>query len=497
MAGIGIKLNRIFNEGGKSISRTIYGSVYSTLATIAPMLLVIGTMLLMYIFLNFESVGYWDRELFSCSILYVFIFALLTAAPFNSVLSKYVGDRIFEERYQDILPCNYVGLFLNMGLAALVGIPFCVWAVVVGHIPVYYVATTFFCYISLGLCFHEMLYLSILKQYRRVSVFFAVGMLVTFVLSLVLHYIFGVSITYSMLFSMFVGFFLIACFEFSFVKRYFHSNSHHYREVFGYFRLYWKLVLTNFFYVLGLYVHNFVFWTKEDMRLVLADTYVCNQPYDMASCIAMFTNISASVIFIAYVEMYFRKRYQDYNEAVIGGRLKDVMKAKGRMFRLFSDQIVRIVNIQFIISVVLFLVCLIVLPRLGMSGLVMSIYPCMAAGYFVLFITYTVILYLQYFNDLTGSMLTGIAFCVSVFIFSLLSMNLPEDWYALGVFAGSIVGWTVAYFRVRWVERHLNEHIFCRGSIVEELNRPMPSPKVYDRRLGGFIKDEEELDAEQ
>src|SRR5699024_1719753 len=150
-----------------------------------------------------------------------------------------------------------------------------------------------------------------------------------------------------------------------------------------------------------------------------------------------------SVIFIAYVEMYFRKRYQDYNEAVIGGRLKDIMKAKGRMFRLFSDQIVRIVNIQFIISVVLFLVCLIVLPRLGPSGLVMSTYPCMAAGYFVLFICYTVILYLQYFTDLTGSMLTGIAFCVSVFIFSLLSMNLPEDWYALGVFAGSIVGWTV------------------------------------------------------
>ena len=86
MAGIGIKLNRIFNEGGKSISRTIYGSVYSTLATIAPMLLVIGAMLLMYMFHNFESVGYWDRELFSCSILYVFIFALLTAAPFNSVL---------------------------------------------------------------------------------------------------------------------------------------------------------------------------------------------------------------------------------------------------------------------------------------------------------------------------------------------------------------------------------------------------------------------------
>ena len=96
MAGIGIRLNKIFKR--HTLIHTLYGSGYSMMATVTPMLVVIGTMLLMYIFLEFDAVRYYDRELFSCTILYVFIFSLLTASPFNSVLSKYVGDRIFEER---------------------------------------------------------------------------------------------------------------------------------------------------------------------------------------------------------------------------------------------------------------------------------------------------------------------------------------------------------------------------------------------------------------
>ncbi|HJA67038.1 MAG TPA: exopolysaccharide Pel transporter PelG [Candidatus Mediterraneibacter cottocaccae] len=480
MAGIGIKLNRIFKR--HTLVHTLYGSGYSMLATVTPMLVVIGTMLLMYIFLGFDSVRYYDRELFSCTILYVFIFSLLAASPFNSVLSKYVGDRIFEERYEDILPCIYVGLALNMGLAALIGIPFHIWAYVVGEIPLYWVFTAFCAYIGLGLCFYQMLYLSIVKAYKKISLFFFLGMLLCFVLSLVFRFLLNFSVTYSMLLAMTLGFFLIACLEFGFAKSYFCENSHHYREVLRYFRVYWKLIFTNFFYILGLYIHNFVFWTKDDMNLVLADTYICNQPYDMATCIAMFTNLSASVIFIAYVEMHFHKRYQDYTEAVLGGRLKDIVKAQKRMFRLMGDQLMRVTQLQYIISVVLFLLCIILLPRMGMTGLVMTIYPCLAAGYFVLFLLYTVILFLQYFNDLTGSALTSLIFVAVTGIVSVFARDLPDYWYGIGVFVGSILAWSFAYGRLRWLERHLEEHTFCRGTLLERADEPMPDSKVYDLR---------------
>ena len=192
MAGIGIRLNKIFKR--HTLIHTLYGSGYSMLATVTPMLVVIGAMLLMYVFLGFDSVRYYDRELFSCTILYVFIFSLLAASPFNSVLSKYVGDRIFEERYEDILPCIYVGMALNMGLAGLIGIPFHIWALVVGKIPLYWVFTAYCAYIGLGLCFYQMLYLSIVKAYKRISAFFFAGMLLCFVLSLIFRFLLGMSV---------------------------------------------------------------------------------------------------------------------------------------------------------------------------------------------------------------------------------------------------------------------------------------------------------------
>ena len=52
--------------------------------------------------------------------------------------------------------------------------------------------------------------------------------------------------------------------------------------------------------------------------MTVAKSFVCNQSYDMASCLAMFTNLSATVIFITRVEMHFHEKYKRYSEAVIG-----------------------------------------------------------------------------------------------------------------------------------------------------------------------------------
>ena len=112
MAGIGVKLNRIFEK--QSLAADFVGFAYSTAITVAPMFLVIADILLMGWVLGFDRAVYLEQEVFSCTILYIFIFALLTAAPFNAVLSKYMQDAIYEERYQDILPCYYIGLILNL-----------------------------------------------------------------------------------------------------------------------------------------------------------------------------------------------------------------------------------------------------------------------------------------------------------------------------------------------------------------------------------------------
>ena len=72
MAGIGVKLTNIYKKN--TLTTDIIGVGYSMVVTIAPMLVVIGALVLMEYFLDFSSVAYITRELFSCTVLYIFIF---------------------------------------------------------------------------------------------------------------------------------------------------------------------------------------------------------------------------------------------------------------------------------------------------------------------------------------------------------------------------------------------------------------------------------------
>lgn len=207
---------------------------YSAVVTVAPMFVVIGTIMLMSQLLGYENVGYARRGLFSGTLLYIFIFSLLTAAPFNAVLSRYMSDVIYEERYEDILPCYDVGLLLNILLASLLGIPFCVWEHLVGHVNLIFVFTGFCGYIALVLVFYSMLYLSICKDYQKISLYFLTGMAAALACSLFFVKVCGREIVYSMLLSLTIGFFLTAVLEYATVKRYFKRNSNRYRRVFSY-----------------------------------------------------------------------------------------------------------------------------------------------------------------------------------------------------------------------------------------------------------------------
>ncbi len=481
MAGIGVKLNKIYEKN--TLTSDLYGFLYSTLVTIAPMLVVMGAVLLMRFLLGFSDLGYAERKLYSCTVLYMFVFSILVIAPFNPVLSRFMSDTLYEERYEDILPCFYAGLFMTLLAGCCIGIPFCLHEHFTGGVPVSYVFTSFCGYVSLIMVIYSMSYLSISKDYKRVSQLFFVGMLLAVLLSLVFHYWMGMESTYSSLLALAVGFFVIAALEYGQVRQFFQENSGQYRRMLGYFRKYWKLVITNFLYVLGLYVHNFVFWTTE-LRSVVANSFVCTEPYDVASCIAMFTNIAASVIFISRVEMRFRARYKAYTEAVLGGRWMDIRTAQRRMFRQLSDELFSLVRIQFIISVVLYFVAALLMPRFGYGGLVLEFYHCLAAGYFPLFIMYAAILFLYYLNDLSGGLMTAAVFCAVVFVGSIIGTHLPYLWGGIGVFAGSAAGFLVAYFRLRWVERNLDTHVFCTGRILKYVLGVQPSGKVLDRYTG-------------
>lgn len=479
MASIGKTIQKSFEK--KTISSTLFGIFVSTLTTVAPMFLIMGGIVILYRVLNYNSIVYSERLLFTCSILYIFIFGLLCTAPYNTVLSRYITDRIFEERYDAVLPCFYGGLFVNLLTCCVVGIPFYLYSWLVGQIDPLYTFTCFIAFIALSITFYAMLYLSITKDYNKISLFFLIGVITMVASALIAVKLIHTSIIYGMLFAIACGFLMIAICEFAYIKGYFHQSDESYFEFMTYLKKHWQLGVTNLLYFVALYAHNFVFWSVPD-RLVVKNTYICYPPYDMATCIAMFTNISASVILITQIELHFHERYKAYSEAVIGGRLCDIEKAKNRMFSLLSYQLTDVVRNQFTISVILYLLCVVFLPQFGFAGQVMEIYPCLAAGYFVIFLLYSCIIFLFYFNDKTGALLTTFSFLLVTTVVSIFAKELPSIWYGIGTFAGAFTGWIIAYHRLRWVERNLDEHIFCQGSLIPFKQEKMPDNIVYSAK---------------
>ena len=492
MAGIGVKLNKIYSKN--TITTNLVGFGYSTIITIAPMILVIAAIIIMQLLLGFSKLDYFSRELYACTVLYIFIFGLLTASPFNAVLSRYLSDIIYEERYQDILPCYYVGLVMNVVFSSIFGIGFCIWELVVGKVAVVFVFSGFCGFMALVLVFYSMLYLSICKDYGRISLYFFFGMALAVVLSFVFAKVLGMGTTLAMLLGLDIGFALTATLEMALVRSYFRENSGNYRGVLHYFKKYWQLVITNFLYTLGLYIHNFVFWTT-DMRMVVADSFVCMPTYDMATCLAMFTNISASVIFISKMEMNFHERYKRYSEAVIGGRGMDILNAKIRMFEQLKDEIMNMVRLQFIVTVILYLIFIILMPMFGFGGVILQIYPCLAAGYFIMFLMYSELLFLYYFNDLKGSVGAAFSFCAATCLGSIVSSHFTTIWFGTGLIFGAFVGFTVAYFRLRSIERNFDVHIFCNGNLLDRgPGKKAPSNVVFDR---ANLKEKEDEFADQ
>ena len=141
MAGIGVKLNRIYNK--KSLLAYLAGFAYSAVTTIAPMVIAMVQIFVMEKLLDYEKLNYTARELFACTVLYIFVFSLLTASPFNAILSRYMSDVIYEERYDDIMPCFYMGLIINMALSCGVSIPFYIREYLVGGVDAVFVFLSF------------------------------------------------------------------------------------------------------------------------------------------------------------------------------------------------------------------------------------------------------------------------------------------------------------------------------------------------------------------
>lgn len=227
MAGVGLRLNKFFNK--KSMSSHIAGAGYSIVITIAPMLLVIVTLIIMQRLLGYTQESYYEKQLFQNTVLYILFFTAgkraVKCRSFKIHFRCY-----FEETYADIMPCYYLGLLIQTLFCCLMGIPFCLHEWLSGGVRPAYVFISFCCFIALSFIFYTMMYLSICKDYIKISLFYAVGSIISLFLSLFLVYYIGISVCMSMLLALTAGFLITASLGLALLTQYFTEYSHQYKK---------------------------------------------------------------------------------------------------------------------------------------------------------------------------------------------------------------------------------------------------------------------------
>lgn len=467
MAGIGFELKKIFKE--RSILSLFKGVAYSAFTVIGPMLIIMLCLMVLNIVMETQSVDYSQKDLLTSLTLYIFIFSLILTSPLSAIISRFIADKIFEEKIDDILAGYYIGLLINTAI----GVVFAAWFILLtidkGDIEPLIMLIAGCLFISLLFVFYNMTFISALKKYKSIAFSFIAGMIITFVLALLLYKIFFWSFLLSVLIGMSTGFMFIAFILFALIKNYYKTNSNNYKEFLSYLWRYKLLFLTNLFYVLGLYIHNFVYWRFPPLAIIVASTLYSAPAYDTASFLAMMTNISTTVIFTVRVEINFHERYQAYCQQVLGGTGKDIIMAKDKMFKTLVREIFYIVQIQTIISIAVFLLLMIFASFLGFGGIIMSIYPALAAGYFLIFIMYCMIVFLYYFDDGIGAFISTLFFFIVTFVAAIISTNLKPNLYGISPFIGAFVGWTIAFYRLKYVEHNINRVVFSKGLIVKKI----------------------------
>jgi len=467
MAGIGFELKKIFNE--RNLVNMVKGTVYSALTIVGPMIITILGIIGIFITMGLQYIDFYQRDLLMSIILYAFIFSAVLTNPLSVVISRYVADKIFDEKYDDIAACYYAGLLTNSVLAAAIALPFVLRAIFAQRIDPLIMILAAMAFIALVLLFFNMTFITALKEFRSIVIAFFVGILTMLAVSIQVFSRTQLGFVISVLIGMVSGFSLIAILLFAMVRKFFNKNSHNYLEFFTYLRRYKFLFLASLLHTLGLYIHNFIFWFDPTVSLAISNTFRSAPAYDLAVFLAMLTNISALVIFTVRVEVHFHEKYQVYCQQILGGMGGEITKAKSSMFAVLLNEIVYIVHLQLVITAGIFLIVNMFSQSLGFGGLTMIIYPTLAAGYFAAFIMYAMLIFLYYFSDEIGALMAAAAFFAGTFAATLVARQMGPQFFGLGLFFGAFAGWSVAYFRLRHIEANLDYMIFCKGEIVKKV----------------------------
>ncbi len=457
MAGIGFELKKIFEE--KKISSMIKGFSYATMISVGPMLISVLMLISISIILQIINIDISNRVVITVSIMYAFIFAMISVSGFVMVISRYISDKLYIGDINDILSSMVGVIAINLLLGGGIAGVFYYFS----PLEFTFKILSYLFFIELSVIYILIAYISALKDYMRIVIAFALGAFPAILFSLI-FIVLHMEIASAILLGMVFGFLITTILMLIAIKKFFNIMND---NIFGFVHYIYKmpyLFLINLFYTFGLFAHNFVFWEYSDISSTIKGTFLLSYVYDNATFFAVLTIIPAVVLFIVRIETAFYTKYRKFCKSLDGGgSLRDIEIAKREMTGVLRRELSNIIQVQFVLTLLASVIGItVLLPLLGRDRQTMEIFVLLSIGYFMTYMTFIIMTILLYFDNQEDSLKISIVFLVGNISFTYITVLLGQEYYGLGLPISSMISLVIANLYLNKTLNNIDYRIFSK-----------------------------------
>lgn len=459
MAGIGFELRRIFRK--KTMVDTILGCAYATVATIGPtvtfIIMLFGLQYVMRLYHTSEA----ENLFFISSFTYAFLVAILISSLVNTILSRYVSDKIYEEKVEDISASIFGVLTVGSVCSGLVMLVFCVLMHYYDSMPVSFLVAYYLLGVLATNTYTLMTYISALKEYKKVTASFGVGVLMAIPSFYCCKELIQLPVIFSLYITLGITFFCIDLMLVFFSIKAFGRPGKNCFDFLVYYKKYPLLVLTGFAYMLGFYITNIIYWNLSDMQ-VRVSIFKTAPSYDVAMFWAVMINLPSMVIFVVKTETGFYEKYKKYISALNTDTYKSIEKYRIELQNILKLQLFFVYEVQLIITILSLSVADILFPYFGIGNNILSMFKVLGMGLYCTLCMYFTMVFLFYFVDYVSAFITTMSFLGIVTIMSFTCSKLGNAYYPLPLLFAGISGWVISFVLLRYRMKKLNGYLFCK-----------------------------------
>ncbi len=454
MAGIGFELRKIIKKEDLLSILKAYG--YSAVISSGPWIISIISIIVS----GYISYPYVENKndviAFQVSVTYLLALSLIYTGFFQLYFSRYISDRLFEKNHTAILP-NIIGmLMITIVLGFFVIMPAFVLYREVGS---FYTIIFVFTFLVLSGIWILNVVLTSLKHYKFIVFAFLSSYLFTIV-SVVFLSKMGTGLG-GLLLSFFGGQILLFFQLLGLILYSFPSNRFVSFDFLSKRRVYFSLILTGFFYNLGIWIDKFIFWfhpsTGENVFSVLRNSIL----YDLPIFLAYLAIVPGMAVFLLRLETEFSEKYDSYYRAVReGATLESILKKHSDMIQTARVSLFEVFRIQSIVILVVFLASELIFSIFKFPTFYIPLFRIDLVGTGLQLFFMSILAVTFYLDKRKNALLLSFLFVILNGSLSYLSINMGILFYGYGFAVSLLIVCVAALLMLRKDFERLNYETF-------------------------------------